>query len=286
MSDLAPMVNLSQFVEETELDSKMVNNPVHYAAFQSTMAFYKLAAEMEKTFYPEGRPKGNKGRKKRDPSQSCNVYIEFYTPQQHKIRKRVIEKKEKHEYNNPDGPISSDGKSFVKLIAKKYKENKPAICAEYIESDVFKKKPASVKNAFILSMKKEFKGESPFKDMELFDEEDTEEDHEEDHEEDLEEDLEEEEEAIEDVAKEEQQQPAVRAKKGKRKSPAASGQREAQSPKAARLSRTTRKTGLIPSKKSTTPQKKAPPKPDEDEDDDEDDLEGLPDLHEDEFVPS
>ena len=67
---------------------------------------------------------------------------------------------------------------------------------EYMDSDVFKKKPALEKNDFILSMQNtEF--ESPFKDIELFDEGDTEEDPEEDPEEDLveEDDLEEEEEA-------------------------------------------------------------------------------------------
>lgn len=260
--------DLDQFIKKSESNPNITNRLVHYAAFQSTLAMYNLAAEVERHYHPAGRPKGNQGRKKRDTSQSCNVFIEFYTPQQHGIRTRVIRDKEKsHEYFNYPKPISQDGKAFVTVISEKYKQNKPKICAEYLTSDVFKKKPASVKNKFISKMREEYPNKAAFK-IDLFPEDEqpaaedeVEEELEDEHEDEegaIEDEHEEEEDAIEDVPKEEQQQqqPAVRAKKGKRKTPAATGPRGQQSPKAPRLSGRARQTGLV---KNPTPQKKKAP---------------------------
>ncbi len=271
MTDVANIsgLNLDQFITESESNPKITNNFVHYAAFQSTVAMYKLAEAFEQHLHPDGRPKGNQGRKKRDPSQSCNVFIEFYTPQQHAIRTRVKGDNDKsHEYFKYAKPIAKDGAAFVNLIADKYKKDKAKISAEYLKSEVFNKKPASVKNKFILKMRGEYPTFKDFKKIDLFDEDEPEDELEEELEEEEEEGAVEEEEegAVEDVPKEEQQQqqPAVRAKKGKRKTPASTGQRGAQSPKTARLSSGRgRPTGLV---KKSTPQKKAPSKADEETD--------------------
>lgn len=268
MTDVANIsgLDLDQFITESESNPKITNNFVHFAALQSTVAMYKLAEKFEQHSHPDGRPKGNQGRKKRDPSQSCNVFIEFYTPQQHAIRTRVKgENDESHEYFKYAKPIAKDGEAFVNLIAAKYNKDKARISAEYLKSEVFTKKPASVKNKFILKMRGEYPKTKDFR-IDLFDEDEPEDELEEELEEEEEEGAVEEEEegAVEDVPKEEQQQqqPAVRAKKGKRKTPASTGQRGApQSPKTARLSSGRgRPTGLV---KKSTPQKKAPSKADE-----------------------